>query len=362
MRAWGLRGAATRVAASLTAVAARVARAADGQPLKLGQSNAATAQTQLARKGGAAATALRVDNAAGIGISATTASAHTALQAVGRLSHAVSGETPAPDGVGGFFRNTRGAGTLGTAVMGLSASGKEADIPSAFRDPAGVFVGPNGIIGVASTDSTSGYGVIALSSGSSGLGLYANNSATNGLAALFLGNVHIMGTLSKTAGGFRIDHPLDPADKVLSHSFVESPDMKNLYDGTVTTDANGEATVTLPAYFEALNRDVRYQLTVVGPEFAQARVTSKVVGNRFAIKTDRPRVEVCWQVTGIRQDAYAKAHPIVVEEDKPANERGMYLAPTEHGKPETAGIGQRGQDAAPRPPRATAATVDEPDR
>jgi hypothetical protein len=33
------------------------------------------------------------------------------------------------------------------------------------------------------------------------------------------------------------------------------------------------------------------------------------------------------QVTGVRQDAYAKAHRIKVEEDKPAQERGHYLHP-----------------------------------
>ena len=56
-----------------------------------------------------------------------------------------------------------------------------------------------------------------------------------------------------------IDHPLDPANKYLYHSFVESPDMKNIYDGVITTDANGDATVVMPDYFEALNKDFRYQ-------------------------------------------------------------------------------------------------------
>jgi hypothetical protein len=44
---------------------------------------------------------------------------------------------------------------------------------------------------------------------------------------------------------FRIDHPLDPANKYLNHSAVESPDMKNIYDGVVTLDADGEAVVEL---------------------------------------------------------------------------------------------------------------------
>ena len=134
------------------------------------------------------------------------------------------------------------------------------------------------------------------------------------------------GNLSKGGGSFKIDHPLDPENKYLYHSFVESPDMKNIYDGNVTTDANGEVTVQLPDWFEALNRDFRYQLTVIGT-FAQAIVAEKIKGNRFVIKTSALKVEVSWQVTGIRQDAFANKHRIQVEEAKPERERGYYLHP-----------------------------------
>jgi hypothetical protein len=139
------------------------------------------------------------------------------------------------------------------------------------------------------------------------------------------------------AKNFKIDHPLDPANKYLFHSAIESPDVMNLYNGNVTTDANGLATVALPDYFEALNRDFRYQLTVLG-QFAQAIVSSKVQHNRLTIQTDRPEVEVSWQVTGIRQDAWMKAHPIAVEQVKPDNERGTYLTPLEYGPPESKGL------------------------
>jgi hypothetical protein len=44
-------------------------------------------------------------------------------------------------------------------------------------------------------------------------------------------------------------------------------------------------------------------------------------------------MKVCWQVTGIRQDAKAQANPLVVEQDKLANERGYYLHPEAHGYP-----------------------------
>ncbi len=38
-------------------------------------------------------------------------------------------------------------------------------------------------------------------------------------------------------------------------------------------------------------------------------------------------MEVSWQVSGIRHDAYANAHRVTVEEEKPQNEQGSYLHP-----------------------------------
>jgi trimeric autotransporter adhesin len=140
------------------------------------------------------------------------------------------------------------------------------------------------------------------------------------------GNLNVVGNLSKGGGSFKIDHPLDPAHKYLYHSFVESPDMMNIYNGNVVTDKRGVATVVLPDYFGALNRDFRYQLTVMG-QFAQAIVSKKIANNRFVIRSSKPQVEVSWQVTGIRQDAYANAYRIPVEEAKPPQQQGHYLHP-----------------------------------
>jgi hypothetical protein len=154
------------------------------------------------------------------------------------------------------------------------------------------------------------------------------------------GNLTVTGNIYKGGGGFMIDHPLDPENKYLYHSFVESPDMKNVYDGNVTTDARGEATVALPDYFEAVNRDYRYQLTVIG-QFAQAIVSRKIENNRFTIRTDKPNVEVSWQVTGIRRDPYAERNRIQTEVEKSEREKGQYLHPTVWGQPESKGIGYR---------------------
>jgi hypothetical protein len=143
-------------------------------------------------------------------------------------------------------------------------------------------------------------------------------------------SLSVFGHLDKTSGSFKIDHPLDPENKFLLHSFVESPDMMNIYNGNVVTGSDGLAEVTLPEYFEALNMEFRYQLTVIG-EFAQAIIKEEVSGNRFSIMTDKPNVKVSWMVTGIRQDPWANDHRIQVEVEKPDDQKGYYVAPESYG-------------------------------
>ena len=118
--------------------------------------------------------------------------------------------------------------------------------------------------------------------GAEGFGLYVGRADVNGVevnsagydgiyvlsadrrAATFNGDVLVTGYLTKQGGGFKIDHPLDPQNQYLNHSFVEAPDMMNIYNGNVILDANREAWVELPDWFEALNQDYRYQLTAIG--------------------------------------------------------------------------------------------------
>jgi hypothetical protein len=91
--------------------------------------------------------------------------------------------------------------------------------------------------------------------------------------------------------------------------------------------------VKLPDWFEAENADFRYQLTVIGGRFAQAIVSKEIAGHQFTISTNASNVKVSWQVTAVRQDAYAKAHPLVVEQQKPTSERGFYQNPELFGQP-----------------------------
>ncbi|NQT26266.1 hypothetical protein HQ585_12990 [candidate division KSB1 bacterium] len=157
-------------------------------------------------------------------------------------------------------------------------------------------------------------------------------------AGRFFGNVEVSGIVSKGAGSFKIDHPLDPANKYLQHSFVESPDMMNIYNGNVILNRNGEAIVELPEYFEALNMDFRYQLTSIGGSGPNLYIAEEMLGNQFKIAGGLPDLKVSWQVTGIRQDAFANANRIKVELEKSVDERGKYLHTDAMGLPESASL------------------------
>ena len=138
------------------------------------------------------------------------------------------------------------------------------------------------------------------------------------------GDADFIGNISKGGGTFKIDHPLAPTEKYLYHSFIESPDMMNIYNGNVVTDTEGLAIVMLPVYFESLNRDYTYQLTSIG-SFGQAIVKEKIKSGFFIIQTEHPSMEVSWQITGVRQDPYAEANRVKVEVDKEPENQGTYL-------------------------------------
>ncbi|MBC8443266.1 hypothetical protein H8D79_00920 [PVC group bacterium] len=222
-----------------------------------------------------------------------------------------------------------------TAVYGYSA-------PADYYGFGGLFEGGyTGVYGeVNPTGNDHYYGVDGEVWGGSGYnyGVYgsASGGATN-WAGYFVGNVRVTGTIDNSLARSVIDHPLDPANKYLYHSSVESPDMMNVYNGNVILDASGEAWVELPEWFEALNRDFRYQLTAIGG-FAPVYVADKVSGNRFRIAGGDPGMEISWQVTGIRQDNYAEENRIQVEEEKPESERGRYLHPEAYGLPRTMSV------------------------
>lgn len=199
-----------------------------------------------------------------------------------------------------------------------------------------------GVHGAGNNNLAYGYGV---------WGEAYNNGWAN-YAGYFAGDVNVSGNILMPSLITQIDHPLDPENQILRLAGVDSPEMKTIYDGIVTTDADGEAIVVMPTYFDALNNEFRYQLTVLG-EFAQAIVLKKLEDGRFTIKTDKPNLEVSWQVTGVRKDAYAKANPLTIESQKRQEERGHYLHPEAFGLTRDHGV-----DAL-RSPNATTPAIDD---
>jgi len=234
--------------------------------------------------------------------------------------------TTVTSGDAGSFNNSTLAG--GTAVRATATSSA-----SATGNKYGVY-------STAWYGQSVNYGVYAYGyGGTTSYGIYANagGGSVSNYAGYFTGNVNVTGTLSKGGGTFKIDHPLDPENKYLYHSFVESPDMMNIYNGNVVTDTDGYATIELPEYFESLNKDFRYQLTVLG-SFAQAVVSKKVANNSFTIQTNQPNTEVSWQITGVRKDAWAEKNRVIPEVDKKGEEKGKYIHPDAFGVPAEKGI------------------------
>jgi hypothetical protein len=291
---------------------------------------------------------------AGQGVAGSSSSG---IGVLGLSAGQAAGDVLQPAGVYGSSANFNGVmGTVSGAntvgVWGIDRSGNSGSRGVRGESNGGIGIEGIGLNGVVAVGSNNFAGLFAsntlTSSGCTGchgvsgvsrfgVGVRGEALDSTGIAGFFKGDVQITGNLSKGGGSFKIDHPLDPENKYLYHSFVESPDMMNIYNGNITTDENGDAIITLPDYFEALNRDFRYQLTVIGT-FAQAIIASKVKDNHFTIKTNSPRVEVSWQVTGVRKDPYAEKHRIPVEEAKQERERGYYLHPEAYGQTKERGI------------------------
>ena len=247
-----------------------------------------------------------------VGVGTATPAARMTVAGVGPQlggpidAAAVTGQmTNFPPAPAGETAGVRGVNDLGHGVQGLSRN----------------FVAVEGV---------SRSGIAVFGDSQSGVGVWGI-TRSGPFAGFFEGNVAVAGTLSKTGGGFTIDHPLDPGDRYLHHSFVESADRKNVYDGITTLDDDGTAEVVLPGWFQALNRDLRYQLTPIGAPGPELHVSREFADGRFTIAGGPAGQKVSWQVTGIRDDAWSRAHPLEVEAPKRKEEQGRFLHPEIHG-------------------------------
>jgi trimeric autotransporter adhesin len=291
--------------------------------------NATSTSTTLAAVSG---TGVNDNNSPGpglVGYGGTTIISNSTTGGAGIIGNGGTTRSNGGPGVIGNGGQAGPSGLGGTGVLGIGGSttvegtGVEGESGS-----TGIGIVGSGGIGVSGATT----GALQSSSGAGILGVGAPPDPFENYAGDFSGDVAVSGTLTASTKDFKIDHPLDPANKYLLHASVESSEMKNIYDGNVITNDQGQATVQLPKWFQALNTDFRYQLTVIG-QFAQAIVAQEIENNHFEIKTSAPNVKVSWQVTGVRQDAYAKANPLVVEQEKESRLRGFYTHPELYGAP-----------------------------
>jgi len=128
---------------------------------------------------------------------------------------------------------------------------------------------------------------------------------------------------------FTIDHPLNPANKVLRHFSAEGPEALVLYTGKARLNEKGEAVVELPEYFDVLARNPMVQLTAVGNHHVY--VSREVNGNSFIIGGDAG-TKVYWQVTAERDDPKARLEriqrPIEEEKGRPGlPDKDTYISP-----------------------------------
>jgi hypothetical protein len=267
----------------------------------------------------------------------------------GVFDDGVNGQSNSGNGVAG--NSYSGAGVAGVSFGEGSDGVGVAGASDNFFGVSGVSMNSTGVYGESGGENA--FGVVGVTTKKGGIGVVGGNTNRGHMAGWFNGNVRVTGNINKSALYFQIDHPLDPANKYLNHSSIESTDMKNLYDGVVALDEKGEAKINLPGWFGALNKDFRYQLTAIGApgpnlyiaeEISESNTdysknnSNKNNNSGFKIGGGTSGMKVSWQITGVRKDPYAKAHPIQVEEDKPDKERGYYIHPDLYDEPAEKGI------------------------
>lgn len=296
--------------------------------------------------GTANAIVLDLDNTnTGVCLAAENSGAGTTFSTVQAITNSASNQASAVVG------NTDGAawGVSGQVSTGATASA--AVYGSNLRTNGGMGVrgvGFNGTVG--ETNYVAGFAVYGENFDMIGTG--------NGIGVAgkgywgVVGEDRYLGTIAGafgvfsngTLGGsgtkaFQIDHPDDPANKYLRHFSMESDEVLNYYRGNATFDANGEAVVELPDYFDGINRNFSYQLTPVGA-YMPLFIKEKVQGNQFVIAGGTAGMEVSWGLVAERNDPYLQQYPdqrqVIIE--KRDGDKGKYLMPALYGEDESKGI------------------------
>ena len=103
-------------------------------------------------------------------------------------------------------------------------------------------------------------------------------------------------------------------------------------------DATDQVSLNLAARISSENKEIPIIET---DENDHINPNNCVNLDSFKIKTDKPGIEVSWQVTGIRHDKFAEKHPVIPELDKEPENKGYYLHAEELGKPASKSIDNR---------------------
>lgn len=268
------------------------------------------------------------------------------VYSIGTFGAGVHGESTSGVGVDGMGATGVSGTGIGTGSIGVWGQGDTGVRGAAGVGGTGVYAqGGTGVNGIGAGDGSTGVSGSTVETNGTAVSGVATSTTSTGVfgkspryAGLFDGNVDVTGTINKSAVAFKIDHPTDPANKFLYHTCIESPDMMNLYNGLATLDAQGEATITMPDWFDALNSDFRYQLTSIGTASPNLHIAQEIEECNFKIAGGLAGQRVSWMITGIRQDAWAKSNRIPVEKEKTAEEKGKYLHPGLFGQPEERGV------------------------
>lgn len=286
------------------------------------------------------------------GIALRTSTTNTGVGVMATSVNSANGFSP-------IQANTNASSTLTSAIVGSSsggASGVSGQVESTATAAQGIYgnnlrtsggygsygIGHTGTVG--ETNYQLGYGTygrnynaigpLGNSVGAYGLGyvgVWGDQSDVNGYSVYANGDFGAAGTKA-----FAIDHPLDPEHKYLKHYSIESNEVLNMYRGTIPFDGNGEATVTMPDYFNAVNANFSYQLTPIGG-YAPLFIKEKLNGGKFVIAGGTPGMEVSWTVYAERNDPYLQQHPESksVEVNKEEWNQGKYLQPDLYGQPDS---------------------------
>lgn len=307
----------------------------------------------------------RSDSTSGVGLAGYASATTGSTVGVQGFSESTTGSaiiawttatTGATFGLNALANSPDGTAAQGhaTATTGVT-TGVLGRVDSATDDATGVYGAAaatsgitSGVWGICESTSDGAAAVYGTATGASGMnfGVFGYTASEGGYGLFSSGESGATGTKS-----FVIDHPLDPANRILIHYSAEGPEPLNIYRGSVTLNTDGTATVQLPEYYTATNTNATYQLTAVGAPGPGLYIASKADDSgTFTIAGGSANLEVHWVVTAARHDAYVRAHGSPVEIDKPANMKGKYLSPKEWGRDESEGAFWRApKQLAPAP-------------